>query len=78
MDIILWGGGGKNPLHISNQANKKCSKVFRRDRNSHFSVVASKMGFELYLPELHASIICLHRRDDLQGRLHAVETHDLP
>ena len=36
------------------------------------------MGFELYLPELHASIICLHRRDDLQGRLHAVETHDLP
>lgn len=47
MDIILWGE--KNPLHISNQANKKRWKVFRRDRNSYFSVVASKMWFELYL-----------------------------
>ena len=76
MDIILLGG--KNPLHISNQANQKFWEVFRRDRNSHFSVVVSKMWFELYSPELHASVTCLHRKDDLQDRLHGAETHDLP
>lgn len=74
MDIILL----KNiPLHISNQANKKGRGLFWRDRNSNFSFMASKMLFEQHLPELRALIKWIHKRHDLQDRLHGVGTHNL-
>lgn len=80
MDILLLKKKNKTktkPLHILNQANQKCWKLFRRSRNSHFSAMVPQMRFVLHLPELHALIKCLHRRHDLQDKLHGVGTHDL-